>query len=142
MELQQLTEDVIAMFEESFIQVNEITGYIKHGADTIMHGGGPFYVGTKKGADGRYSPEHAAAFDDLDSAKKFIDSGKKGPYKNAKGEHVQESTLHESFIDLIGSDKAAAGERFKQMMSEKVQAALGARRIELAQSLYARARGE
>lgn len=144
MELNKLTEAVEALFESEFIQVNEIMGYISHGEDSIMHGGGPYYVGTKKGEDGRYSHEHVAQFDDLDSAKKFIDGGKKGAYKNTKGETVTNESVQvrESFIDLIRTDKAAAEERFKQMMSEKVQHALAARRVEIAQTLYSRVRGE
>jgi hypothetical protein len=141
------TEEIIALGESNgysgeFTTVNEITGYHQHGDDVIATSGSGWKVGTKKGADGRYDHDSAAHFDDLESAKKFIDGGKKGSYKNHKGETcTNESVVQESFIDLMLSDKVAAEARFRQMMSEKVQAALGARRIEIAQTLYSRVKG-
>jgi hypothetical protein len=140
MELIQLTEAELAQFDEAFL--TEIQGYIKHGEDVIATNGSHFKVGTKKNEKGQYDDKSAAVFDNLDHAKAFIDGGKKGPHKTVAGYTSHPGKVQESFIDLIQSDKAAAAEVFKQMMAEKVQAALGARRIELSQSLYSRVKGE
>lgn len=126
-------EQALAMFAEGFQAVHEISGYITHKDDVIMTNGTHFKVGTKKGADGKYDPAHAKAFDSADKAKAFIDAGKPEDKKDP---------ACESFIDLITSKNLVGAESsFKAVMAEKVATALAARKIEIAQSLYARAQG-
>jgi hypothetical protein len=130
-------------FSAEFTQVQEITGYHNHNGEAIATSGSGWSVGTKKDANGFYDRGEAAHFDDLDSAKAFIDGGKTGEHTTvAKKFGWDKPAVQESFIDLISTDKTAAEQRFKQIMSEKVAHALAARRVEIAQSLYSRVRGE
>lgn len=125
-------EQALALFAEGFQAIHEISGYITHKDDVIMTNGTHFKVGTVKGADGKYDPDQAKSFGSADEAKAFIDGGKK----------EKKDPACESFIDMITSKNLVGAESaFKIVMAEKVASVLAARKVEIAQSLYARAQG-
>lgn len=150
-----------SLFMESFVQVNEIMGYIKHGDEHIATNGSHYYVGMDKDEKGFYKHDTSAVFDHVDKAKAFIDGGKTGQYstigmksdthKALNGKPVLQpherkdlygklGIQHESFIDAIVSKQNLTAESmFKAAMAQKVAQALDARRIEIAQTLYQRA---
>jgi|SRR6185437_4703981 hypothetical protein len=57
-------------------------------------------------------------------------------------EHWQHESVQPSFIEhVFTKDYTKAEDVFRKVMAEKMSAALGARRIELAQTLYSRVQG-
>jgi hypothetical protein len=126
-------EQALALFVEGFQAVHEISGYITHKDDVIMTNGTHYRVGTKKDDNGQYLHDHAKVFPSADEAKAFIDAGKPEDKKDP---------ACESFIDMVLSKNMVGAESaFKVAMAEKVSSVLAARKIEIAQSLYARAQG-
>ena len=96
------------LFESEFAQLNEILGYLPHSNDHIATNGTHYFVGTKKTEDGKYDHNQNAVFHNIEDAKKFIDSGKKGTYKTIAGKTVTEAkkeNYHSVFSKGKNEDK-------------------------------------
>lgn len=143
-QLEQEMEQMIKEAEEAgfeVTQLDEMMGYVKHNGESIATNGSYHMVGMKKNDKGFWDHDSSAVFDKIEDAKAFIDGGKKGEHTTiAQSAAKRKAGVQESFVGAVASkDFNAAEAAFKQMMAEKLAAALDSRKIEIAQSLYQRA---